>query len=112
VGLARQCLNPDPDKRPDHAGVVAAMIHSAREKTRQYLRDVELGQAVAESDRAASTARRVLAIALGTGFVVIVLALAAVFIASRPLGDYTAMGIVFALAFVGVLAFAILTRER
>jgi serine/threonine protein kinase len=112
VGLARRCLNPDPAERPAHAGEVAALIHSARERTRQYLREVELKQLTSGADREAREARRWFRLALQVGFVVTGLALAVAFIASRPLGDFTAMGVVFALAFVGILYFATLVYGR
>lgn len=118
VGLARRCLDPDPEKRPAHAAAVAALIHSAREKSRQSLREVELDQAVVQTladneDIGLRIAfRRDVRRALLYGFVLAWLVLIADILVSHRFGDFTALGAFFGLVFMGVLYFAILAREQ
>jgi tetratricopeptide (TPR) repeat protein len=73
IALARRCLNPSPDERPQNAGVVAEAVAAYQAGVQERLRTAELGRAAAQAKAGEERKRRRLTVVLAAAVVLIVL---------------------------------------
>jgi tetratricopeptide (TPR) repeat protein len=73
IALARRCLNPNPDERPQNAGVVAEAVAAYQAGVQERLRAAELARTAAQAKAGEERKRRRLTVVLAAAVVLIVL---------------------------------------